>query len=95
MMGKGSVLLLPILQLEQLKETSLRETLLSRSKQELYKDNSVLEWGCPSLLCRSWHLFELESENKAKAPKFRYCVDKCSGKRRPCLGPFAITFPDA
>ena len=40
-MGKGRVLLLLILQLEQLKETSLREILLSCSKLDLNKDNKV------------------------------------------------------
>ena len=43
LLGKGRILLLPTLQLEQLKETSLIEILLSCSNPDLNKDNKVRE----------------------------------------------------
>ena len=95
LMGKGRVLLLLILQLEQFKKTSLREILLSDSKPDLNKDTKVRKWGWPNRLCHNWLLLELEAENNADELKFRSCVESWNGNRQPHLGPFAVTFPDA
>lgn len=51
MQGKGMSFTLPILQVEQFKETSCVETLVLLSKLEFSKDNKVFALGFPNKPC--------------------------------------------
>ena len=88
-LGKGRVLLLPNLQVEQSKEAT-ENWFLFPNKPEFDKWDNTIEFGCPRRLWQTSVLLAVEVQAKDRTGG----MEKCIGNSRPTLGPYTIIIPD-
>lgn len=87
-LGKGRVLLLPNLQVEQSMEAT-ENWFLFPNKQKFDKWDNTTEFECPRRLCQISVLLAVEVQAKDTTGR----IEKCIGNNRSTLGPFVLSSP--